>query len=696
MDTLKSGELFSSGMISRTPESLRACSLSHRPLNIIAEFEDQRPMLFAASKGHHIIVPLGGDSTWNGGPIKQLSIPNREGQVQGLIESGLTKEEAEHYSKESGRDITVMKRLLNFPPSGMPWIKTHDLRELIPALLVGKWNELKEGDRKIVEQFAGEPYEDYISKLQKWLTASDNPIMKIGEIWRLKSPLDLWVQIGYKVALKDLNKIETALQSIFSNYQNSSLGESIFHFEPQKFSSEIKKGITQSLTLIGFYGDRHKMTIIVNAQSWVDNIISRFLSNATQDMWKTLDYALPIIAEASPISVLESLEETLENKPELILGMFHEEAGLLHSVSNHTGLLWALEALAWHPEYISQSTMILTKLAEIDPGGNLANRPINSLICIFRPWLVQTATQFEDRMAVLERIAKKFPDIVWKLAMTFNHEGPKSGPSTNRFKWRSLGLPSTPTSTPYQEIFDSEDRLLDMAFKIYDSDSSAEKYLDLIEVAFSQRRDKRDKVYTFLSDKAGLISESDKTKVWSKLREMIHHHRNLASARWALSEEELEAFLKLYHSLEPSNIWGKYFWVFEESHPPIIDPVAWEGVGEGNSMEVNDQKLEEIRVTALETILKEYPISNILNAMNEVEQPFYLGKLLAKYLNSDMASNIYDRIINENTSPLYEGYINAKFTKEGIDWFKSVLKYFRKKNATSSALAKYLLMYSQI
>ena len=44
-----------------------------------------------------------------------------------------------------------------------------------------------------------------------------------------------------------------------------------------------------------------------------------------------------------------------------------------------TGLLWALETLAWHSDHLARVTVILGELAEIDPGGNWTNRPANSL-----------------------------------------------------------------------------------------------------------------------------------------------------------------------------------------------------------------------------------------------------------------------------------------------------------------------------
>ena len=56
------------------------------------------------------------------------------------------------------------------------------------------------------------------------------------------------------------------------------------------------------------------------------------------------------------------------------------------SRSPHTGLLWALELLCWSEDYVAEACDTLARLAEIDPGGRLANRPAASLRRVLLPW----------------------------------------------------------------------------------------------------------------------------------------------------------------------------------------------------------------------------------------------------------------------------------------------------------------------
>ena len=53
-------------------------------------------------------------------------------------------------------------------------------------------------------------------------------------------------------------------------------------------------------------------------------------------------------------------------------------------LTKRTGLLWALEGLAWNPETFPRVVKALGRLAEVKISNNWANKPIGSLGSIFR------------------------------------------------------------------------------------------------------------------------------------------------------------------------------------------------------------------------------------------------------------------------------------------------------------------------
>src|SRR6266478_534060 len=85
------------------------------------------------------------------------------------------------------------------------------------------------------------------------------------------------------------------------------------------------------------------------------------------------------------------------------------------SSSMHTHLLRALEILAWDPTYLSSATLLLGRLAGLDPGGRLQNRPINSLRGIFLFWHPYTSATLVQRRQALDLLVAREADVVWDL-----------------------------------------------------------------------------------------------------------------------------------------------------------------------------------------------------------------------------------------------------------------------------------------
>ena len=125
-----------------------------------------------------------------------LPILGREEFVSAIIEMGLSKEDAEKYSKDTGRSLTVLRRQLATVANQPEWSKTEYARDIIPLLLAESWDETKEADKVTISELARESYDSYIKKLSVLLNIPDSPILKIGTFWRLLSPLDAWFKLA--------------------------------------------------------------------------------------------------------------------------------------------------------------------------------------------------------------------------------------------------------------------------------------------------------------------------------------------------------------------------------------------------------------------------------------------------------------------------------------------------------------------
>lgn len=480
-DSEESGRFFSRTLIIDQEDRFRSISLlMQHALNLIVRFDNAGLFSSAVGHGHHVLVPLGADDVFSPDPIT-LPAVDRDALIEALEASGLSRSKASTLTKESGHDITILKKLLGFPSYGATWMKTQTIREIIPALLLGRWDESYSGDVELLEKLSGMSYDQYKALLGRWLHLPESPLKKIGETWRLTSPLDLWRSISVHLLERDFKLLEECFILAYN-----SLNPII---EPQRdlvdyinrtreYSDSVREGLAQSLILISIPQIRVSLR---DPQSWVDRIIGGLLLNASGAMWVSIDRELPLIAEASPQVFLESVSRSLSHRPPEIMDMFKEEPGFVVPEASHTGLLWALEGLAWMPAYFKTACFLLHKLATLDPGGRLSNRPLNSLTEIFKAWHHQTLAPFAERVKVLKEMFPRNVDVSWvllkRLLPNFS-----SGTAwlTHRIHQRMF-WEETDLNYTYQESFDMYSEVVDMLISLCDGDEA--RFSDSIEAA---------------------------------------------------------------------------------------------------------------------------------------------------------------------------------------------------------------------
>ena len=136
--TGEADRFFSKALIVDTEGNFRGIRINtNTALNLIPRFDEAQPLYAAVAKGHHVLVPLGADDNFNQETVILPTI-YRDGQINSLIKSGVSRDDAEKLSRESGRNITILKKLLGFPHNKTKWVEKENIREIIPALLLGR------------------------------------------------------------------------------------------------------------------------------------------------------------------------------------------------------------------------------------------------------------------------------------------------------------------------------------------------------------------------------------------------------------------------------------------------------------------------------------------------------------------------------------------------------------------------------
>ncbi|MEP5939724.1 hypothetical protein, partial [Maribacter dokdonensis] len=94
---------FSKTLISDNNNSFRVIRYNtNYPLNLIPRFDETSQFYKATGENHHVIVPLGADDDFNQ-DIINLPTLDRDKQINSLVKSGLSEEDAQKFSRESGR-----------------------------------------------------------------------------------------------------------------------------------------------------------------------------------------------------------------------------------------------------------------------------------------------------------------------------------------------------------------------------------------------------------------------------------------------------------------------------------------------------------------------------------------------------------------------------------------------------------------
>ena len=323
--------------------------------------------------GHSIIVAAHpSDKKTN---IKKLPKIKKEGFIESLIKTGYSEVKAREIAKDTACDINILRRKENIA-NEPKWAKSNALSDLLPAFLVGKWNDNNDEDKKILESLSGMKYRDYELKLRNFLNAEDSPLINIGDIWLVRSPQEAiyYAQEAINSLLDEYKNIcQKLIQDDDSDIVNRLLKSDSSYFDSkQKYSSEIKEGVFQNLYLLTIPDDSEEKQLPRSAEQIIEELLkdwdlTRFLSNR---------YYLINFAEATPKIFLDFVKKFPE---EMISEIFTSKAERFPSNIYYIELLSALEILAWDREYLNRVTELLLRFSKYENHSNWTNEPINSL-----------------------------------------------------------------------------------------------------------------------------------------------------------------------------------------------------------------------------------------------------------------------------------------------------------------------------
>ena len=432
-----------------TPEALRRLDTAPPASLVIAVHgrDVERELSGFYRRFHCIVVRPSNDV--DSQPDITLNLLSHEDFKEALGAMGIAGDEVEKLARKSARSPTILRRRLSkiCAIRRPKWASDAETaKKLVPMALAGAWHEGSSGDRKAIRLLAnagGYPtVEDNIAEL---LCLDDPPVWSVGDYRGVVSRIDALFAIANSITKSNLDNFFFAAEYMLSeedparDLPDDKQWMAEVYGKVRNHSKALRCGIRETLVLLAVYGnDLFFQRLGFDAQREVSGLIQKLLDPLTAEKFFSHDDDLPDYAEAAPETFLRLIEQDLrESEPATLELMRPESDPIFGSRPSRTGLLWALERLAWNPGNLPRVADILARLSTRKIEDNLVNKPEHSLQCIFRFWMPQTAAPVENRIRVLETLVSRHPEIGWTLCIEQFNPALAVGDYNQRPRWRS-------------------------------------------------------------------------------------------------------------------------------------------------------------------------------------------------------------------------------------------------------------------
>ena len=455
-------------------QTLRLLAASASPfVPIVRSEETEQELTATVYRRLNCIVVRSRNDIINVQPDITLDLLNSESFTRALTAMGIEGDEADRLEKESGRSPTILRRRLSQTGAikTPQWAGDANIaRDLIPMALVGAWKTNSDADREVVSRLAGRSYDDIEQRITSLLRFDDSPTWSTGEYRGVASKMDALFAIAWQVTEKDLRDFLSLAEYVLSEIDPAlDLPEgdrwaAELYNKVRDHSAALRDGVCETLVILSVHGNNlFQRRFGLNIEAEVSSLIQSLLTPLTSDKLLSHSRDLPRYAEAAPDTFLQVLEDDLKKSEPVVLGLL-KPANSLFGGCPRTGLLWALECLAW--KNLEHVTSILARLSKTKIDDNRVNKPIRSLGAIYRSWMPQTAAPLPERLQALEMLARRFPDIGWQICMACMGElnpGPHFGDYSYRPRLRSDASGAGQPVTRRQESIDFIRRACELA-----------------------------------------------------------------------------------------------------------------------------------------------------------------------------------------------------------------------------------------
>jgi hypothetical protein len=554
------------------------------------------------------------------------------------------------------------------------WTQHPDATYLALAVLIGAWQDKSQCDLEAITKLIGISYGEWLKKAQEILHCPDSPLSLKNGIWRVVNRAELWNLLGSRILDQNLDTFRSLAFSIlkepnpaFEMPAEERYAASI-HGKVLNCSHMLRKGIAEGLAILCTQADACGNCSQGKAEAICLLVIRELLTDADWVLWGSLNSLLPILAEAAPDEFLDAVEKAMRLTPCPFDELFSQEGNGITGGNYLTGLLWALEGLAWDEQYLVRVCVVLGELASHDPGGQWANRPSNSLATILLPWLPQTLASIDKRKVALRTILNEWPDIAWNLIIQLLPGQHQTSFGSHKPSWRKTIPNNWEKSVTPQEYWQQVSSYAEIAVDVAMHDTA--RLAELIDHFDNLPAPASDQLVKILeSETISQLPEDQQLLLWDHLRKFINKHRRYSDAKAALPNELITRIEKVVEHLSPRNPLNLYQHLFTENDFDLYE--------ENGDWEEQQKRLDALREKAIMEIYHQNGIEGVIQFSESVVSPGKAGHALGivtdAVIEQTLLPHFFDTADNQRKA-LVGGFIWRRYHINGWNWCDNIDK----------------------
>jgi hypothetical protein len=514
--------------------------------------------------------------------------------------------------------------------------------------------------------------DQWISSVREASLLPETPVQQNDGRWKIAERLETWKAVGPRIFDDYLDRLQkVAVEVLRERDPQFDLGSeqryaASIHGKVMKHSHQLRQGLAETLALLGSYPEYLTSCSYGKAEGTARLSVRAILEGADSDLWASLNDVLPLLAEAAPKEFLNAVENGLNSNPSPFEGVFAQEGSGFAGRNYTTGLLWALETLAWDDEYLTRVVILLGELAARDPGGNWGNRPANSLWTILLPWFPQTLASVEKRQAAVSTLQNELPDVAWKLLLNLLPQIQQSSSMTRKPAWRRIIPDDWKEGVSNQDYWNQITGYAEMA--IAQAKKARSKLPTLIDYFDKLPQAAREELLSYLdSEQVISLTQDERLAIWNQLTDLVSNHRKYAEAKWAMAPDEVNRIAATADRLEPQSPEYKHRRLFTERDFDLYE--------ETDNFAQQVENLFERRKAAAKEVYSQGGTQGVITFAKRVDSPGQVGFAFGAIAPATEDPEILPPMLEIDSTALAQfgiGFVLGRFRTQGWTWADNI------------------------